>query len=98
MPRKTVTEIDIQKMNELYLSIGTYAGVAREVGFSPSTVKRYIVPSYIAAEEVEKARILFDKEIPAVETIIFPPDWSTFLSLSPEEKIECEILRKEVLL
>ena len=37
---RRVTDEDIKKMNELYLEIGTYAGVAREVGFSGSTVKK----------------------------------------------------------
>lgn len=98
MPRKTVTQADIQKMNELYLQIGTYAGVAREVGFSGSTVKRYIISNYVAAEEVEKTKIIFNKEVPAADTIQFPIDWTNYLALSPEEKIDCEILRKEVLI
>ena len=98
MPRKTVTQTDIQKMNELYLQIGTYAGVAREVGLSASTVKRYIITDYVAAEEVEKIKIIFDKEIPAAEAVSFPSDWTNFLALSSEEKADCEVLRKEVLI
>ena len=42
MPRKLVTLEDITLMNELYKQIGTYAGVARQVGFSASTVAKYI--------------------------------------------------------
>ena len=40
---KKVQPDDIQKMLELYQSLGTYAAVAREVGFSASTVRKYIL-------------------------------------------------------
>ena len=43
MPRKLVEPQDIIKMNELYKELGTYAAVARKVGFSPTTVKKYII-------------------------------------------------------
>lgn len=43
---RRVTAKDIKLMNELYIKYGTYAAVAREVGFSPSTVKRYITSNY----------------------------------------------------
>lgn len=42
MARK-VSDADIERMVELYSQIGTYAGVAREVGFSASTVRKYII-------------------------------------------------------
>lgn len=44
---RTVTAQEKELMNELYCQIKTYAGVAREVGRSPSTVKRYIDPTYV---------------------------------------------------
>jgi len=37
-----VTEEEIKRINELYIQLGTYAAVAREVGRAPSTVKRYV--------------------------------------------------------
>ena len=37
---------DIQTINELYLKIGTYSGVARELHIAPTTVKKYIIPNY----------------------------------------------------
>ena len=46
MARK-VTEEDKILMNELYLKLKTYAAVARETGFSPTTVKRYIIQKKI---------------------------------------------------
>lgn len=93
---RRVTDEDIKRMNELYLKIGTYAGVAREVGFSGSTVKKYIVTNYIAEEEIEKNKITFDKEIPDASTIKFPTNWKYYLSLSEQEKEDMELLRKEV--
>ena len=44
---KKVTQEDIEKMNKLYYELHTYSAVAREVGFSAATVKRYIVEGYI---------------------------------------------------
>lgn len=35
-----VTKDDVIKINELYLKHKTYAAVARETGFAPSTVKK----------------------------------------------------------
>ena len=42
MARK-VTEEDKILINELYIKLKTYAAVARETGFSPTTVKKYII-------------------------------------------------------
>lgn len=42
---------DIIKINEAYLRIGTYSGVARELGYSPSTVKKYVSLDYVSQEE-----------------------------------------------
>lgn len=46
-----ITPDDIKKINMLYLSIGTYSGVARELGISPGTVKKYIVPDFHIVDE-----------------------------------------------
>lgn len=39
---KKVTTDDILKMNELYYKYHTYSQVARETGFSASTVSKYV--------------------------------------------------------
>ena len=44
---KKVSQEEIKEMNELYVSIGSYAGVARIVGRSAGTVKKYIDPDYL---------------------------------------------------
>jgi DNA invertase Pin-like site-specific DNA recombinase len=48
-----VTEQDKIQINELYLELKTYAAVARETGFSPSTVKKYIIPNYISQNDIK---------------------------------------------
>lgn len=94
-----VTHEDIVKMNELYLEIKTYAGVARVVGFSPTTVKKYIDPNFVPVSKIEK--YIFSAEILDISAIEYPSsseDWSKLLSLSEEEKILCDELRKEILI
>ena len=91
-----VTEQDKIKMNELYLELRTYASVARETGFSASTVKKYIIPNYVSIENIEIKK--FDKEIPA-DFLPYPTsglEWSQLLTASPQEWEEIEELRKEI--
>lgn len=71
-----VTESEIIKMNELYLQYGTYAAVAREVGRSPSTVKRYIQSDFQVKEEpIELKSIDWDKLSNAPLINIFSLEW-----------------------
>jgi len=86
-------------MNELYLQLGTYAAVARKVGFSPTTVKKYINTSYVAEEFV--VMIPFTGTIISAEKLSLPKsldEWRVWLRISEEEKIDIEELRKEILL
>ena len=46
-----VNHYDIIKINEAYLRIGTYSGVARELGYSPATVKKYVSLDYVSQDE-----------------------------------------------
>lgn len=46
-----VNHDDIIKINEVYLRIGTYSGVARELGYSPATVKKYVSLDYVSQDE-----------------------------------------------
>lgn len=64
MARTVVTQGMIEQMNELYLQIGTYAGVSRAMGGTPSasTVKKYIIEGYVSKEEIMKNRKLFAQE------------------------------------
>lgn len=97
MGAKRVQQHDIIKMNELYLQIGTYAGVAREVGFSAGTVKRYIQEDYIAKDQMEKIEYI-EFNIPSMKSIKYPNNWNDFLKLTDEEKIAIKELQKTILL
>ena len=49
-----VTNEDILRINELYYKHKVYAEVARQTGFSASTVKKYVIPGWepVAVENV----------------------------------------------
>jgi len=91
-----VQQEDILNMNNLYLEYHTYAEVARQTGFSPSTVKKYIIPNYIP---VDKTNIIkFNKEIPK-ETLPLPstPErWLSILTFTEEDRKSLEEIRKEI--
>lgn len=99
MAVRKIESDDIIKINELYLKYKTYAAVAREVGCAPSTVKKYIMSNFITQEQLPIIR--FKGTIPKADTIIPPSnnsEWKKWLILSEEEKIECDNLRKEILI
>lgn len=49
-----ITQEKIELINELYLQYGVKAQVAREVGCSPATVTKYIIPDYVSKSKREK--------------------------------------------
>ena len=51
-----VTNEDILRINELYYKYKVYAEVARQTGFSASTVKKYVIPGWqpVVAENIIK--------------------------------------------
>lgn len=66
---KKISQEQIIKINELYLEKKTYAGVARELGISASTVKKYVIKDYIPIAEI-KPQLLTLEQIKAVETYV----------------------------
>ena len=101
MPRTKITEDTIIEINELYLKIGTYAGVSRAMGGSPapSTVKKYIISNYIPRKNIKKKT--FQKEdLPEFNTDIFKgvDNWGDLCILSKEEKEEMKELWEELLI
>ena len=97
---KRVTEDDKILFNTLYLKLGTYSGVAKETGFSASTVKKYIVPDFKIPED--NVAIKFTKEdIPKVFdpiTLVESKNWGELCNLTPEEVVEINELKKELLI
>lgn len=65
-----VTQKDIKQFNELYYRYKTYAEVARQTGFSASTVKKYIVPNYIPEAQIQLIKFTEDL-IPELPTFYF---------------------------
>lgn len=99
MARLVVTQDLIIEMNELYLKIGTYAGVSRALGGSPSagTVKKYIIPNYSPQLNLEKKKFTEEpKEIDENHILINNDNWGKFCTLSTEEFEEIKELWKEI--
>ena len=86
-----VTQQDIIKINELYLQHKTYAAVARETGFSATTVKKYIIQNFAAVPTTK-----FEGSTELKTSIFKEYPWDNLIDLSDKEKEEMEILRKEV--
>lgn len=91
-----LTEEKIQEIREAYRRIGTYSGVAKEVGCSAATVKKYCNQEAEAKPKNSVQKILFDKEIPSVESISFSFERTHWTILSEEEIIGVKELQKEV--
>lgn len=71
MARK-VTNEDIIQFNELYAKCGTYAEVARQTGWSASTIRKYITPGQVLTSAADIVR--FD------ETLLVPFDPTLLVS------------------
>lgn len=109
MARTVITQEIIRKMNELYLEIGTYSGVSRAMGGSPSasTVKKYIIKDYISEKEAEKNRKKFNPErledLKNVDDNFWDKfciqNWGELCTLSEEEIKEiAEFCQKELVI
>lgn len=95
---KKVTNDDIIKMNELYVTLGTYAAVAREVGFSASTVSKYIKKDYVPLAQREVIKFTDDMFPEEIDVSLFKglTNFGDVCVLSDEEKDEIEELWKEL--
>lgn len=100
MARIKVTDELIEKINELYVEIGTYSGVSKALGGSPapSTVKKYIIPNYVKKEDIKIIKFNEEK-IP--EEIDFTPfkgkdDWGFLCVLTEQEENDVKELWKEI--
>ena len=100
MSRTVVTQEMTKEINELYLQIGTYAGVARKIGIAPTTVKKYIIPGYTSEEQIKK--IIFDKSklSEEIDYSLFKnkANWGDLCVLSDDERKEIKELWKELLM
>ena len=93
MAVKRVGPQDIVNINELYLIHKVKAEVARQTGFSASTVAKYIIPDYKAQPidtEYEKL-----EEKPVDTSIFIIPIWNELIVLSDEARADMESMRGE---
>lgn len=94
-----VTNEDILRINELYYKYKVYAEVARQTGFSASTVKKYVIPGW---EPVTVENILrFDTaQLPdfteAVKIFQGIDNYGYLCQLTPVESEEIKELWKEL--
>ena len=94
-----VTNEDILRINELYHKYKVYAEVARQTGFSASTVKKYVIPNWapVASENI----IRFDiAQLPdfteAVKIFRGVDNYGSLCQLIPVESEETTELWKEL--
>lgn len=81
---KVVTNEDVKEINRLYIELKTYAAVARKTGFSPATVKKYVIPNYQIVDE--SSFIRFDRPLPEFDRKPFRiDDWGDLCVLSDDE-------------
>lgn len=95
-----VTEQDKIRINELYLKYGTYAEVARQTGFAPTTVKKYIIPNFTPQSEVKQKKITIN-DIPEdidIDMFLKIENFGEFCALSEEEKEDMKELWKEMVI
>lgn len=95
---KAISQDRIREINDAYLVIKTYSGVAKKLGVSPSTVKKYIIPDYVPEEKLSINRIVFNEEIKPFDKEKFSKDvyWGEMCVLSEEELKEIQELWKEI--
>ncbi len=90
-----ITQKEIREINRLYAELKTYAAVARATGFSPATVKKYVIKDWKDVDESKFIR--FDQPLPEFDSSIFRgDDWGDLCLLSPEEEQEIYKLWEEL--
>ena len=93
-----ITNKDIVCINELYYKHKTYAEVARQTGFSASTVKKYVIPNWQPVEQKNIIRFEWE-DIPDFDGgKIFEgvSNYGYLCSLTDYERREIEELWKEL--
>ena len=93
-----ITESQKIQMNILYKELKTYAAVAREMGCSPTTVKKYIIPDFVVPEEIKETTIQMT-ELPLLDFDLFGAHpFGELCLLSDEEREEVKVLWKELVI
>jgi hypothetical protein len=93
---RKVSKEDIIQMNELYQKLGSYAAVARETGFSASTVSKYVDKNYKKVDEAAIIRYQGDLPEFVVEEVSAYKNLGDLCILDDEEEAELQILWGEM--
>lgn len=93
---RKVSKEDIIQMNELYQKLGSYAAVARETGFSASTVSKYVDKNYKKVDEATIIRYQGDLPEFVVEEVSAYENLGDLCILDEEEEAELKILWGEM--
>lgn len=92
-----VTNEDILRINELYYKHKVYAEVARQTGFSASTVKKYVIKDWkpVVVEDIRRFDI---NDLPKLDVSIFRGinNYGTLCVLTENEQEEIQELWKEL--
>lgn len=93
-----ITEEMKVQINELYYRLGVKAQVARELGISPASVTRYLVPNYVpaAARQVIECNATPAIPIDFINALAEGGDFIELTKLTAAEQIEMDELRKEI--
>ena len=93
-----ITEEMKVQINELYYRLGVKAQVARELGISPASVTRYLIPNYVPIADRQVIECNATPAIPVdfINALAEGGDFVELTKLTAAEQIEMEELRKEI--
>lgn len=90
-----------EQINILYLKLKTKTAVAKEIGCSPATVTKYLIPNFVPPED--RQEYTFDGEVGNADNLIellkegnAAQLFCEYCLLSEEEKQDLKELQKEV--
>lgn len=92
-----VTNEDILRINELYYKHKTYAEVARQTGFSASTVKKYVQKDWKPVD-IKNIKRFDMSSLPEFDSSLFKGilNYGNLCSLTEYERKEIEELWREM--
>ena len=98
MPQRRITLDDIKKINDLYYKYHNYAEVARQTGWSASTVRSYVDKNYNPVLEDQIHRFDPNTEMPDFDETLFEglDNFGDLCVLSEAEEAEIKELWKEI--
>ena len=94
-----LTNEEILEIQELYKQLGVYSQVAKKLGRSAATVKKYVEMGTTIKREVKKDFTPFEGTVPHTSTILVPKtsaQWGLWSSLTQSEKEAIEQLKGEL--